>query len=83
MAEPMVYVTDGELKKTLEELYRNYFRQARGFANEADQESAYYEAKAHGGTEAIGAIYLWLYGGEEMNKLWMSEVNRSDKTAGN
>lgn len=82
MKEPRIKITDPELKKTLEELYRTYFRQARKMANEVDQESAYYEAKAQGGVDAIGGIYGWLYGGEEMNKLWMSEVNRHDETAG-
>ena len=82
MNEPRIKITDPELKKTLEELYRTYFRQARKMANEVDQESAYYEAKAHGGTEAIGAVYLWAFGGEAMNALWLSEVNRDDETAG-
>lgn len=76
MAEPMVHVTDSELKKTLEELFRHYYDEARRLSNEADEESAYMEAKSHGGVDAVSAIYRWLYGGEEMNKLWMSEVDK-------
>lgn len=82
MNEQRIKITDPELKKTLEELFRHYYDEARRLSNEADEESAYMEAKSHGGVDAVSAIYRWLYGGEEMNKLWMSEVNRHDETAG-
>lgn len=82
MSELKIKKTDAELKKTLEEMYRMYFQLARKFSNEADEEAGYMEAKSHGGIEAIEAVYLWLYGGDETYKLWQGEVNRYDETAG-
>lgn len=68
--------TDEDLKRTLEELFRHHYQEARRLTNEADEESAYMEAKAHGAVDAIAAIYRWLYGNDEMNKLWKSEVDK-------
>lgn len=73
---PNIRTTDEDLKRTMEEIFRHHFKEARRLSNEADEESAYMEAKAHGAVDAIAALYRWLYGDEEMNKLWKSEVDK-------
>lgn len=74
--EPTIKRTDEDLKRTLEEVFRHHFQEARRLSSEADEESSYMEAKAHGAVDAIAAIYRWLYGNEKMNELWKSEVDK-------
>lgn len=74
--------SEKELKDLLDEMYRYFFGRVRQLSNEVDEESAFYEAKAQGGLEAVETIYLQLYGGKETYRLWEGELKRYDKTAG-
>lgn len=74
--ETDIRMTNTDLKGTLEELFHHHYSEARRLSNEADEEAAYMEAKAHGAVDAIAAIYRWLYGDDDMHKLWMSEVEK-------
>lgn len=66
-----------EAKRTMEEMYAYYMRQGRNIPKEsADTESVYSCGKYQGGAEALGALYLWLFGGKAMYKLW--EENNHD-----
>lgn len=69
-------IDSGNLKEDLEELYGWYFKQAR--SRNGDE---YHTGKCDGAVEALGAIYLGLYGGKEMMKLWernLNDTTRSD-----
>lgn len=62
-----------ELEELLKEMYRFYFKIAKNeiekHANLTELEK-YYATRAIGAEEAIGAVYLALYGGSKMNKLY-------------
>lgn len=58
-------ISEANLKDQLEELYGWYFKHARIRAQDE-----YQVGKCDGAVEALGAIYLGLYGGKEMMKLW-------------
>lgn len=59
-------IDEERLKDVLEELYAWYSRQGQ-----VEFTSDYNAGKCNGGLEAVGAIYLEAFGGEEMLKLWM------------
>lgn len=66
----MITIDSNNLKQQIEELYIWYFTQARNRA--ADE---YHLGKYDGAVEALGAIYLGLYGGREMMRLWQRGLN--------
>lgn len=61
--------TEEETKRELENLYKDSFRRAK------TEKSDYHIGKAQGTNEAVGAIYLWLYGGNEMYRLWQEALH--------
>lgn len=71
-----------ELKETLEEMYRFHFVAARKMddMSEPDTAEEIYECgKVNGVLNAIGAIYLSLYGGKAMYDLWQDCLKEADK----
>lgn len=62
-----------DLKELLEELYRFYFKTAKDMLDKGGKLTeleSYYGARSMGAEEAIGAVYLALYGGKDMTKLY-------------
>ena len=69
----MKTIESKELKELLEELYRFYFKTAKDMLDKGGTLTglqSYYGARSIGAEEAIGAVYLALYGGEDMTKLY-------------
>ena len=60
------------LKEMLEEMYAWYFKAARKYVRgkKHTADTAWRLGKMDGGVEAIGAVYLAMYGGKEMWDLW-------------
>lgn len=77
-----------DLKELLEELYRFYFKTAKDMLDKGGKLTeleSYYGARSMGAEEAIGAVYLALYGGKDMTKLYSECVSRTgenDKKTG-
>lgn len=72
-----------ELKELLEELYRFYFKTAKDMLDKGGKLTeleSYYGARSMGAEEAVGAIYLALYGGKEMTKLYTECLNGGEKS---
>lgn len=62
-----------DLKELLEELYRFYFKTAKDMLDKGGKPTeleSYYGARSMGAEEAIGSVYLALYGGKDMTKLY-------------
>ena len=68
-------ISEEQLKAQLEELYSYYFKMAKRAANKLDSEKlTAEEIRAVGAVDAVGAIYLFAFGGKAMMELWMSDI---------
>lgn len=67
--------TEEELKQNLEEMYSYYFKLAQKADNKPmGAELSFEEEKAFGAVDAIGAIYLFCFGGRAMMELWLKNA---------
>lgn len=67
--------TEEQLKQNLEEMYSYYFKLAQEAESKPDgAELSSEEEKAFGAVDAIGAIYLFCFGGRAMMELWLKNV---------
>jgi len=65
----MLISNNADLEKALIESYQFYFRH-RGDRGHATVDGIYWTGKCDGAVEALGAIYLAVFGGEKMMDLW-------------
>ena len=67
--------TEEELKHNLEEMYSYYFKLAQEAESKPEgAELSFDEEKAFGAVDAIGAIYLFCFGGKAMMELWLENA---------
>lgn len=58
-----------DLEKTLIKIYQYYFRH-RDDRGDATTDGVYWTGKCDGAVEAIGSVYLSLFGADKMTRLW-------------
>jgi hypothetical protein len=72
--------TEEELKQNLEEMYSYYLKLAQEAERKPeDAELFVEEAKAFGAVDAIGAIYLFCFGGKAMMELWLKNCEEPEE----
>jgi len=81
----MKTLTGQDLKEMLEELYRYYFLEFRK-SDKDDRtdtpETIYNDGQNAGSMNTVGSIYLALYGGGDMYKLWQDCLKEADEKYG-
>lgn len=65
-----------DLKDNLEDMYKYYFKQRRSLDDEKEH---YAVGKCDGAVDAIGAIYLSIYGGEALYRLWQTTLQETER----
>ena len=81
----MKTLTGQDLKEMLEELYHYYFMKFRESDNDDrtdTPETIYNDGQNAGSMNTVGSIYLALYGGGDMYKLWTDCLKEADEKYG-
>jgi hypothetical protein len=67
-----------DLKEVLEELYNYYFSEVKRLIDNDETDSKSKGERFSGGLDAVSAIYLALYGAQELTDLWNSAKEKSE-----
>lgn len=73
--------TGQDLKEMLTEMYVYYFGEVKRRTGKGKDD--YQTWKFSGAVDAVSAIFLSLYGGQEMMELWKSQVEKGSEVAEN